>query len=80
MAISAADGFEDRVDMFAVGDALQACGWFHDRQTPPDTLHATRLGLQTRAVDEYLRDLAECVEQVTGLRAADRRTNYATLE
>ncbi|MEM1333219.1 MAG: aminotransferase class V-fold PLP-dependent enzyme, partial [Actinomycetota bacterium] len=29
------------VDVFALGDALLARGWYHDRQTPPDNLHST---------------------------------------
>ena len=40
VAIAAADG-DDGIDVFALGDALQSRGWFHDRQKPPDTLHAT---------------------------------------
>lgn len=80
MAIAAARGYEDRVDVFAVGDALVTRGWFHDRQTPPDTLHATVSVGNAPVVEEYLRDLAECVEQVAGIRATDRSTNYATLE
>ncbi len=80
MAIAAAPGYEDRVDVFALGDALVARGWFHDRQGPPDTLHATVSAGNAPVADEYLRDLAECVEAVTGIRASDRSTNYATLE
>ena len=80
MAIAAAPGYEDRVDIFALGDALVARGWFHDRQGPPDTLHATVSAGNAPVADEYLRDLAACVEAVTGIRAVDRSTNYATLE
>jgi hypothetical protein len=31
-------------------------------------------------IEAYLKDLAECVDRVVGARAADRSTNYATLE
>jgi glutamate/tyrosine decarboxylase-like PLP-dependent enzyme len=68
------------VDVFAVGDALLARGWFHDRQGPPDTLHATVSAGNAPVIDDYLADLADCVAEVVGERAADRSTNYATLE
>ncbi len=80
MAIAAASGYDDRIDVFAIGDAMQARGWFLDRQAPPDSLHATISAGNAPIVDEYLRDLAGCVEQVGRLRASDRSTNYATLE
>jgi hypothetical protein len=31
-------------------------------------------------IEQYLVDLAECVEEVGGTRLADRSTSYATLE
>jgi hypothetical protein len=31
-------------------------------------------------MEAYLKDLAECADKVTGTWAADRSTNYATLE
>ena len=68
------------VDVFAVGDALRARGWFHDRQTPPDSLHSTVSNSNTGVIDDYLADLAACVAEVRGAVAADRSTNYATLE
>jgi glutamate/tyrosine decarboxylase-like PLP-dependent enzyme len=80
LAIAAAPGAEAEVDMFAIGDALLRRGWFHDRQKPPDTLHATVSAGNAPVIDEYLVDLAECVEEVAGQRLADRSTDYATLE
>ncbi len=80
VAISAAPGWEDRVDVFAVGDALLARGWFHDRQGPPDTLHATVSAGNAPVIDDYLRDLEASVAEVLGTRADDRSTSYATLE
>lgn len=80
LAISAAAGFEDVVDVFALGDALQARGWFHDRQKPPDSLHATVSAGNAAVIDDYLTDLAECVSALWGTRLDDRSTNYATLE
>jgi glutamate/tyrosine decarboxylase-like PLP-dependent enzyme len=78
VAIAAAD--PDGIDMFAVGDALLARGWFHDRQKPPDTLHATVSAGNAPVIDDYLGDLRECVVEVGEKQAADRSTNYATLE
>ncbi len=77
----AADPASDReVDVFALGDALGKRGWFHDRQGPPDTLHSSVSNTNTGVMEQYLADLEECVEEVSGQRAEDRSTNYATLE
>lgn len=74
---AAADG---PLDVFALGDALQVRGWFHDRQSPPDSLHATVSNGNAAVVDDYIAALADSVAQVRGTTAADRSTNYATLE
>ena len=68
------------LDVFALGDALLARGWHHDRQTPPDSLHSTVSFGNTGAVDNYLAALEESVREVRGRRAGDRSTRYATLE
>ncbi len=80
LAITAARGWEDRLDVFALGDALQRRGWFHDRQKPPDSLHATVSAGNAGVIDDYLSDVRECVAAVVGERVGDRSTNYATLE
>ena len=80
VAMAAGPDFDPSIDMFALGDALLARGWYHDRQTPPDNLHSTISNTNTGRIDDYLADLAECVAAVVGVRAADRTTNYATLE
>ena len=72
--------FEPAIDMFALGDALLAKGWYHDRQTPPDSLHSTVSNTNTGVMDDYVADLAECVAAVVGTRTADRSTTYATLD
>jgi hypothetical protein len=63
-----------------VGDALQERKWFLDRQTPPDSLHATVCAANAPMVDEFLTDLQAAVAQVGARRLDDRSTNYATLE
>jgi len=70
----------DDLDVLAVGDALQRRGWYHDRQGPPDTLHSTVSAGNAPVIEEYLRDLRECVAEVGVTTAADRSTSYATLE
>jgi glutamate/tyrosine decarboxylase-like PLP-dependent enzyme len=80
LAIAADPGGEERPDVFALGDALGRRGWFHDRQKPPDSLHATVSAGNAPVIEEYLRDLGASVDEVLGTHAEDRSTNYATLE
>ncbi|HSG88815.1 MAG TPA: aminotransferase class V-fold PLP-dependent enzyme [Pseudomonadales bacterium] len=80
VAMAADPAVTPQIDMFALGDALRAKGWFHDRQGPPDTLHSTVSNSNTGVIDDYLVDLAACVAAVRGTRTDDRSTNYATLE
>ena len=68
----------DPIDVFALGDALHRRGWHHDRQGPPDSLHATVSNSNTGVIDDYLADLADCVASVG--TTEDRSTTYATLE
>ena len=80
VAMAADPGSMRAIDVFALGDALLERGWFHDRQTPPDSLHSTVSNSNTGAIQAYLADLAACADAVAGDRAADRSTDYATLE
>ncbi len=68
------------LDVFSLGDALAEHGWFHDRQTPPDSLHSTISNGNAPVVDDYLATLAACIEAVADRQTDDRSTNYATLE
>ncbi|MGH1490257.1 MAG: pyridoxal phosphate-dependent decarboxylase family protein [Acidimicrobiales bacterium] len=70
----------DPIDMFALADALERRGWFHDRQGPPDSLHSTVSNSNTGVMDEYVLALQASVEEVRGTNTNDRSTNYATLE
>ncbi len=74
-AITACPGSD--LDIFAVGDAMSARGWVHDRQSRPDSLHATVSAGNAPVVDEYLADLATCVGASRGATVEDRSTNYA---
>jgi sphinganine-1-phosphate aldolase len=80
LAMAVAPGWDARLDVFQIGDALQRRGWFHDRQGPPDSLHSTVSAGNAPVIHDYLRDLRDCVDVSLGARAADRGTNYATLE
>jgi glutamate/tyrosine decarboxylase-like PLP-dependent enzyme len=78
--IAAEPGANDAPDVFALGDALLAKGWLLDRQTPPDSLHATVSAANVPTVAEFLADLAQCAAAARATRTDDRSTNYATLE
>ena len=80
VAMAADPTVADPIDIFAVGDALRARGWFHDRQGPPDNLHSTVSNSNTGVIDDYLVALREAVDEVRGTSAEDRSTSYATLE
>jgi hypothetical protein len=69
------------LDTFALGDALaDRGGWFFDRQTPPDSLHATVQAGHRAVVDQLRDDLAATAADllISGARAADRATTYGT--
>jgi sphinganine-1-phosphate aldolase len=68
------------IDVFALGDALARRGWYHDRQGPPDSLHSTVSAGNAKAVEEWVRDLAEAADEVRGSAAKDRATNYSTID
>ncbi len=76
------DGGPAGPDTFALGDALvERGGWFFDRQTPPDTLHATVHAGHAADIDELCRDLEATVADLgrTGVRTDDRSTTYGTV-
>jgi len=55
-------------------------GWLLDRQTPPDSLHATVSAANVPNVDAFLGDLADCADGARAAHTDDRSTTYATLE
>lgn len=55
---------EDGVDVYAVGDQLQAMGWSVDRQQRPPSVHCSAGAANLPVVDDYLRDLRAAVETV----------------
>jgi len=70
-------------DTFALGDALaDRGGWFFDRQTPPDSLHATVQAGHAAVMDELVADLAAAAAELTasGRRSASRDVTYGTVD
>jgi glutamate/tyrosine decarboxylase-like PLP-dependent enzyme len=70
------------LDTFALGDGLtRRGGWFFDRQTPPDSLHATVHAGHAAVVDELSVDLVVAAGELagSGTRAEDRGTTYGTV-
>lgn len=68
------------LDIFALGDALMARGWYTDRQGPPEALHHTVSNGNAAVIEEYLDDVATAIAAVGTARVEDRSTRYATLE
>jgi len=69
-------------DTFALGDALaERGGWFFDRQSPPDSLHATVHAGHRAVADQLVADLDAVTGELlsSGARAEDRGTTYGTI-
>ena len=49
------------INIFAVGDQMEAKGWHIDRLQHPDALHAMITAPHDKVIDEYLADLKEAV-------------------
>ncbi|MEO6571031.1 MAG: aspartate aminotransferase family protein [Ilumatobacteraceae bacterium] len=80
VALSSDPDADRPLDVFALGDALVAQGWFLDRQGPPDSLHSTVSNSNTGYVDDYLADLRTCADRVRDVTTDDRTTSYSTVE
>lgn len=80
IAMAADEGADQPIDVFALGDALLARGWHHDRQGPPDSLHSTVSNSNTGVIDDYVSDLAACAAEVLGRSTTDRSTSYSTVD
>ncbi len=80
LAMAADPASPKPVAPFALGDALARRGWYHGRQYPPDSLHATVCAGTAAVVDEYLTHLDAAVREVRGLTGSGSAGAYATLE
>jgi sphinganine-1-phosphate aldolase len=74
IAFGAAD--PDVLDIFAVGERLAAEGWYLDRQSRPDSLHATVHAGSAATVPFLVKDLRQAVAEVGSARTDDRSTTY----
>ena len=69
------------IDVFALGEALAARGWYHDRQGPPDSLHSTVSNSNTTSIGEWIDDLRRAPSTTSAARPpttggpATRRSN-----
>ncbi len=64
------------LDIFAVGERLAKADWYLDRQTRPDSLHATVHAGSAATVPYLVDDLRAAVTAVGSVRAEDRSTTY----
>jgi len=74
MAFGAAD--PAALDIFAVGEVLTKEGWYLDRQTRPDSLHATVHAGSAATVPYLVDDLRRAVAHVGSARTEERDTTY----
>jgi glutamate/tyrosine decarboxylase-like PLP-dependent enzyme len=63
----------DRDDIFAIGDAMDDCGWCLDRQRNPDALHLMLSPEHARVADDFLADLAQAAEHHGASRGVEAR-------
>ncbi len=68
------------LDVFVLGDALASKGWFFDRQTGPESLHATVSAGNAPMIERLVDDLRTLAAGAGGTRTNRRDTDYATLE
>jgi sphinganine-1-phosphate aldolase len=67
-----------RHDVFAVADAINARGWYVDKQAPPKSIHLTVNAVHELVVDEFLGDLQEILETVEGQSGTEG--SYGTVD
>jgi glutamate/tyrosine decarboxylase-like PLP-dependent enzyme len=71
----------DGIDTFALGDQLaDRGGWYFDRQSPPDSLHATVHAGHAAVADELAADIGSAAAELasSGDVAVNRDTTYGT--
>jgi glutamate/tyrosine decarboxylase-like PLP-dependent enzyme len=67
-----------RHDVFALAELLIARGWYMDRQGPPPSIHMTVHAGHEHRIDEFLKDLDECTQELDGKTGS--MGSYATTE
>lgn len=64
MSLFAFRSNDRRVNIYAVGDYMEATGWHMDRQQKPECLHAMVTPRHANVVNQYLSDLDDAVNHV----------------
>lgn len=59
-------GSDGSVDMFVLGDRMQAKGWRMDRQQKPESLHLTVSPAHDAVAEQFVADLAACAKELHG--------------
>ena len=77
-AFGAAD--PDRLDVFALADALWRRGWYVDRQGPPASLHCTVNAVHDGHIDEFLDDFDLALAEVSANAARGAAGAYGTVD
>lgn len=54
----------ENLSVYAVADLMTKKGWFFDRVQEPQAIHLTIMPLHIETADDFLTDLASCVEEV----------------
>jgi glutamate/tyrosine decarboxylase-like PLP-dependent enzyme len=78
LAFGASD--PERLDVYAVADALRRRGWYVDRQGPPASLHCTVNAVHDGRIPAFLVDLRAAVEEVALTHDHGDRGAYGTVE
>ena len=68
------------LNVFAVADELSKCGWYVDRQTPPDSLHCTVNAIHHDKIEWFAKDLRNSVLTVLSQRSTGNVGAYGTVE
>jgi sphinganine-1-phosphate aldolase len=78
LAFGAAD--PERLDVFAVADALWRRGWYVDRQGPPPSLHCTVNAVHDGKIPAFVADLRAAIDEVLAASASGDQGAYGTVE
>ena len=80
-ALDASTG-RPQLDVFALGDALSARGWYVDRQAPPPSLHLTVNAVHAGTHQRFITDLRAATDEIVAQTSASSGTagSYGTLE
>lgn len=70
----------ERLDVFAVADALWRRGWYVDRQGPPPSLHCTVNAVHDGKIPSFVDDLRASIDEVLAASASGDQGAYGTVE